>query len=82
MKKLLPILIFFTLSFKIYSNQLVLQIKCDRVLKGVTIDSRGDNKKTDDSIFDQGDIIISFFKNEIERKEPLLNFKWGPENKI
>ena len=81
MKQLSTILVFLFISKNLLSNELVLQFKCEGVLRGVTIDSRNDNKKRNDSISDKGDILISFFDNEINANEPKLNFKWGKEDR-
>jgi len=66
---------------ELQTKEIVLQLKCEGTLKGVTIDSRGANKSTNDSIIDNGDILITFFDNESNDKKQVLNFKWGSENR-
>ena len=54
--------------FEAKTNQIASQLKCNGKLEGVTIDSRGDNKSTIDSISDNGDILITFYDDEIKGK--------------
>ena len=50
---------------KLKTNQIASQF-CNGKLEGV-IDSRGDNKSTIDSISDNGDILITFYDDEINK---------------
>ena len=55
MNKLFLTLIGCLIFFEAKTNQIASQLKCNGKLEGVTIDSRGDNKSTIDSISDNGD---------------------------
>ena len=81
MNKLFLTLIGCLIFFEAKTNQIASQLKCNGKLEGVTVDSRGDNKSTIDSISDNGDILITFYDDEIKGKEPVLNFKWGSEDR-
>ena len=55
MNKLFLTLIGCLIFFEAKTNQIASQLKCNGKLEGVTIDSRGDNKSTIDSISDNGE---------------------------
>ena len=81
MKKIFLILVGYCIFFEVRANEIVLQFKCEGELKGVTIDSRADNKSTKDYISDTSDILITFYDDDLKETEPVLNFKWGTEDR-
>ena len=83
MNKLFLTLIGCLIFFEAKTNQIASQLKCNGKLEGVTIDSRGDNKSTIDSISDNGDIrmyinLIHFLVNSILTGCPVLWNLHGP----